>query len=148
MIMVNLVGFVLIVAGYLVCRATAEPSRIQLATSIASGGLVVTLAGNIVWLFGNLREVTRLRRQVLIGSATAKPPDVPAFGSAEGRPPTASVLVSSPSMSRYHRPDCLLVAGKAVKATSLAAHRRAGRKPCQVCRPDAEMEVAGTEATG
>jgi hypothetical protein len=146
-IMVNLVGLVLIVAGYLVCRATAEPSRVQLATSIAAAGLVVTLAGNTVWLFGNLREVTRLRREVLLGPVPAAPSSAVVSGAAERPAPTASILVSSPSMSLYHRPECLMVSGKAVKASSLAAHRRARRRPCQVCLPDAEMEVAGTEAT-
>ena len=146
--MVNLVGLVLIVAGYLVCRATAEPSRVQLATSIAAGGLVVTLAGNTVWLFGNLREVTRLRRQVLLGPVPAAPSSVAVSGAAQRPAPSASVLVSSPSMSLYHRPECLMVSGKAVKAASLASHRRAGRRPCQVCRPDAEVAVVGNEATG
>jgi hypothetical protein len=145
-VMVNAVGLVLIVAGYLVCRDTAEPSRVQLATTIAAGGLVVTLAGNVVWLFGNLREVTRLRRQVLLGPAAAAGsptaatprPLAPERDGDARQVPAPAALVSSPSMSRYHRPDCIMVAGKPVKAASLATHRRAHRQPCQVCRAEAE----------
>lgn len=42
-------------------------------------------------------------------------------------------LVATATMSRYHRPDCPLAAGKAVAADSRAAHERAGRRPCGVC---------------
>lgn len=42
-------------------------------------------------------------------------------------------LVAAATMSRYHRPDCPLAAGKAVTADSRAAHERAGRRPCGVC---------------
>jgi hypothetical protein len=47
----------------------------------------------------------------------------------------ATTLVSMPAMTRYHRPECLLVAGKPVHAAAAAAHARAGRVPCGVCRP-------------
>lgn len=42
-------------------------------------------------------------------------------------------FVAAPSMSRYHRGDCPLAAGKPVAADSRAAHERAGRRPCGVC---------------
>jgi len=48
----------------------------------------------------------------------------------------ATGLVALPESTRYHRPDCQLVAGKPSTTTSSAtAHERAGRRPCGMCQP-------------
>ena len=44
-------------------------------------------------------------------------------------------FVSHPAMTRYHRSGCLAAAGKAVALESRAVHERAGRTPCEMCRP-------------
>lgn len=126
MLVLNLVAAILIIAGFVMARSTADPGRVQIATNIASGGLLVALAGNLVWLFGVLREVTGLRRSVL-GVPPASPDRTPDIRAAPEQ------LVAGPSMTRYHRESCILVRGKEVKTASLSAHRRAGRLPCGVC---------------
>ena len=57
---------------------------------------------------------------------------------ADGRaavPAIDGVLVAGERMTRFHRPTCLAVAGKSVGAAPLGAHRDAGRRPCDLCRP-------------
>ncbi|MEW6471369.1 MAG: hypothetical protein AB1679_03775 [Actinomycetota bacterium] len=44
-------------------------------------------------------------------------------------------FVASKGMTRFHRPDCLMVSGKPVTAASVLAHRSAGRVPCGMCLP-------------
>jgi hypothetical protein len=45
-------------------------------------------------------------------------------------------LVALPESTRYHRPDCQLVAGKlSVTTSSATAHERAGRRRCGMCQP-------------
>jgi hypothetical protein len=42
-------------------------------------------------------------------------------------------LVWGPGMTRYHREGCQLAVGKQVRAASLNAHEKAGRRPCGIC---------------
>ena len=44
-------------------------------------------------------------------------------------------FVSAPAMTRYHRPGCLAAAGKPFTLDARAGHERAGRRPCEMCRP-------------
>ena len=49
--------------------------------------------------------------------------------------PRAGRLVAGADMTRFHRADCPLVAGKRVSAAGREAHVRAGRGACGVCLP-------------
>jgi hypothetical protein len=44
-------------------------------------------------------------------------------------------FVAGPATSRYHRPDCVLVAHKTITSGERRVHERAGRRSCEMCRP-------------
>jgi len=62
---------------------------------------------------------------------TALGPDRPRNATDAGQ----ERFVSAPAMTRYHRPGCLAAAGKPCTLDARAAHERAGRRPCEMCRP-------------
>jgi hypothetical protein len=75
--------------------------------------------------------VGRLPAVETAGSVEAPVPgDADAAEDTAGRPPR---LVWASGMTRYHREDCQLALGKQVRAASLNAHDKAGRRPCDVC---------------
>ena len=66
-------------------------------------------------------ESTRLQLRVAAPTVAAPYPD--------------NTRLSVPGTSRYHLPGCAAVDGKQVERMSLAAHERAGRRPCGLCSP-------------
>ncbi|MHB8463521.1 MAG: hypothetical protein ACYDH6_18635 [Acidimicrobiales bacterium] len=70
--------------------------------------------------------VTRLPLVDIAGSADATDVAVDAGGRR-------ARLVWAPGMTRYHREGCQLALGKQVRAASLNAHEKAGRRPCAMC---------------
>lgn len=122
------IGFVLLLGSWLRTSAVAEFDR-QLPW-VNCGGFGVVVGG------------VALARWVLIGRQRVTARGRELFGeiSEGGRRMTEEVgpsgeFVATDDMTRYHRGHCLLVARKAAHAQSLAAHRSAGRRPCEVCRP-------------
>jgi hypothetical protein len=130
-------------AGLAVCwyRMSGEPRwQDQIAWLIAASGLVllagVALAG---WI---LTEVRRVRHEsALLMSAirvhnlglpslfeAVTPVSSPLDSRDAG--PESTVLVANASMTRKHKPDCLLVQGKQVQPVTDA---QAGLKVCGVC---------------
>ena len=83
------------------------------------------------FLFSGRRTLVRRRRAVFLAYEHPAGPEPSAFGSAA----SDSLPVAAAAMTRYHRPECLLVAGKPVVGANRAAHAEARRKPCGVCRP-------------
>jgi hypothetical protein len=132
-VLVNLIGLVLIVAGWYVAHNTTEPARHLLATNIAIGGLVIALIANAVWVLSGLREVGQLRRHLLdthVAFSLAQQ------ASVNSTAPDDEVLVATPEMTRYHRPGCPAVQGKHVQPASASRHADDGRRPCGICEPD------------
>lgn len=108
--------------------------------NVGTIGVVVLGAGNVVWYLVGRRANGALRRRVHAALA-AQGRGAPIGASATSAPSgesgaTASAsgaLVAGRGMTRFHRPDCLLVAGKTVRPATEATHHRRGRRPCGVC---------------
>ena len=112
-------------AWYEVSASTRLASQVRW-TNVGVAGVIVLGAGNLFWLLRGRRAAGQLKRRLL--PLVAVPEEGPATVAAVR-------LVAGSAMTRFHRSDCPLVAGKSVKAVSEAAHRRAGRQPCGVCEP-------------
>jgi hypothetical protein len=132
-VLVNIVGLVLIVAGWYVAHNTTEPARHLVATNIAVGGLVIALIANVVWVLSGLREVGQLRRHLLDTHAATRLAQTTATSTAATED---DELVATPEMTRYHRPSCPAVQGKRAEPASASTHAKAGRRPCGICQPD------------
>ncbi|MDQ1500564.1 MAG: hypothetical protein QOI86_3904, partial [Actinomycetota bacterium] len=88
---------------------------------VGIGALLAASAAASYWLLQGRRAVVRRRADWVVREAASA-------GVREQ-------LVSLASMTRFHRGECPLVAGKPVVAANRAAHEREGRRPCGVCRP-------------
>lgn len=126
-------------AGVIVCYLTAS-STLELSTQLTCVAVAIILvavagAGWAALLTDGLRSV-RVRRLevardiVLLLETQDQRPKVP-VGASE-----VPSLVSGDRMSKYHRPECLLVKGKQVSAATLSEHAAADRTACDVCKPD------------
>lgn len=107
-------------------------------------GVILLGAGNARWLLRGRLAAGRLRRTVL-GS-----PELAGrlVARSERRDRSAAELampVAAKGMTRYHRPDCPLVADRAVRAARVSTQVKQGRRPCGVCRPDG-AELVGSAA--
>lgn len=93
---------------------------------VALGGAVVA---DCLWLLAGRGAAGRAKRSILddIAGVAAR-----AVEHAGGLPET---LVASTPMTHYHRAGCALAAGKPVRDVTVAAVRRSGRTPCDVCAP-------------
>lgn len=92
--------------------------------AVVLGGL-----GNMTWLLQGRRALA-IRRRALLAEITAR--------AAQDAYPVETSDLAEPRVAvagttRHHRPDCPAVAGKKVQRVSLAAHERAGRRPCGLC---------------
>jgi len=96
-------------------------------TNVGVAGVIVLGAGNLFWLLRGKRATGELRRLLLplVSVADDAPVDVPRAGP----------LVAGADMTRFHRADCPLDAGKRVSAAGREVHVRANREPCGVCLP-------------
>lgn len=125
------IGLTALVVAWFGASGSAELDVQYRWLNVGIAGTVVTGAANVVWLLNGLRAVRERRHRMieaLLGEEAPNEAPVPRPATDDAR------LVAAPSMTRYHRADCLLVAGKAVTASSLRAHRAGGRRPCGVCQ--------------
>ena len=100
--------------------------------NIAMVAVILSGVANGTWfLIG--RMALRKRRQRLLPALLADE-TVPYFGAPLD--PVEPVWVAATGTSRYHRAECLMVAGKAAEPASRVAHEQAGRRPCGVCVGD------------
>jgi hypothetical protein len=127
------------------CLAQAGAAALVLTASLGTGrtghlstqtswvavgvaGIAVAAVSAAVWvLSGNRRLVRRRIRLSAAVGHTFRPRIVPGIETEEP--------VAGPTMSHYHRRDCQLVRGKDARPATAAAHQRAQRTPCAVCRP-------------
>ncbi|MEW6476767.1 MAG: hypothetical protein AB1679_31310 [Actinomycetota bacterium] len=100
--------------------------------AIAVVAALISAAGNGVWLAVLRRAANTRRRAVFARLADrADPSSAPAVAAGPGRPPAVAgrgpVMVAG--LTLRHRPDCPLVAGRAVVPAT------ADTQPCGWCSP-------------
>jgi len=144
LLVANLVGIVAMAAGWWVAHRATDLSDQVAWSNLAIIGLAFTGAADGLWLARG-RQAVRRARQVTVGRIpeVIYPADRPSAATAQGRAAAngnghrvaAGSLLASEQMTRYHHADCLLVAGKPARAAGRSVHERAGRRPCEVCRP-------------
>lgn len=142
-------GLVLLIVSWWAISGTTEFSAHLGWLAIGVGGVVVSALGMGLWLFVGRQRIAirytalaaRARQYAVAAEGTSleagrgggerhqRESQHDAASLDDGRP------VANPRMSRYHRPDCLLVEGKQVKVQKRETHQRAGRRACEVCRP-------------
>jgi len=129
----TVVGLLLIAVAWFGASSSVVVDSQVRWTNIGIGGLILLGAGNLSWILAGRRAVGELRRHLtpLIPLPERRvAPDteaIPPQGAADG------ALVSARGMTRYHRPDCVFVAGKSVQKASERTFRRRGRTPCAAC---------------
>jgi hypothetical protein len=105
-----------ILGGWFVGAGQHSSSDVWPWLALCLAGLGLSLTTNALALLTVRRRITRrLPALTLVAAA----PDTAGGG-----------LVSGNGMTLFHRPDCILVAGKTVEV-----HRGDGRQPCGMCRP-------------
>ncbi len=122
------VGLVLLAMAWVGASGRQETSDQIAWLNLGIVGVLVPAVAGRLWVLRSRRTV-QYRVGMILDAADAVPLDV------IGQPVRPHRLVTAAKMSRFHRPECLLVAGKALSDDSLAAHERAGRRPCEMCRP-------------
>jgi hypothetical protein len=92
--------------------------------NVSVAGMAVAGFANAGWLFHRHRLFRRrARRLSALGSTTLL------------RIPAGSGFVAVAGVTRYHRSECALVTGRAVRTAARADHEGLGRRPCGLCRP-------------
>jgi hypothetical protein len=121
-------GFLLLLIAWIRTASLADFDRQLSWVNCGGFGLVVGGVALGRWVLIGRQRVTDRGRD-LFGQISG-------WGSATGAEGVPSgEFVATDEMTRYHSPQCLLVARKPTRARSLTAHRSAGRRPCEVCRP-------------
>ena len=122
-------GLLLVAIGYWGVSGTRVLSAQMGSVWLASAGVVVSGTGVAAAVASGRRRLSQ-RRGVVLPDAADVVLEPGATTSAFTREP-----VTATGMTRFHRPDCSFVAGKAVTAAPVAEHQKANRQPCAVCRP-------------
>jgi len=107
--------------------------------NLAVGGVILVGIGAALWVLAGMRANSELRRLVLAELRSYTDPDAAAAAprlpvdSHNGSESGAEVgtFVTARGMTRYHRPTCVLVAGKTVEHFDSVP---ADRRPCDICR--------------
>lgn len=93
------------------------------------GAIVAALVASVangLWLVAGMRQL-RARRRLLIETWPRASATVATTRELE--------VVTAERMTTYHRPSCLLVAGKALRSGTRAALERRHKRPCGMCQP-------------
>lgn len=107
-------------------RAGAQVAWVNVGVAaLILGGL-----GNMTWLLQGRRALA-IRRRALLAEISTRADSPLAYPTDLTSMPAARVAVRG--TIHHHRPDCAAVVGKKVQQMSLAAHERAGRRPCGLC---------------
>jgi hypothetical protein len=123
-------GLAAVVIGWVVISGTTVWRTQVIWTAVATGGVAIASTGAGLWLIAGFGTVARERRAVielLRQTRTAAP--------AAQLDLADDTVVTAPSMTRFHRPDCPLVKGKSVSAATYAAVARRNLQPCGMCQP-------------
>ena len=141
------VGGIVIAVSWYVGAGDASFNRQIGPLDAAVAGVVVSGLGNAVWLLRGRRALGERRRALLADPVVAVDTDGPGavrrVSSSAGAGPAgaassdaaAEALVAGEGLLRFHRPDCVLAAGRDWTGATREQHEDAGRSPCGVCRP-------------
>jgi hypothetical protein len=124
-----------LVASWVAVSTTVDWSRQMIWLAVGVAGVVVVGCSSGRWLLVGFRGVHQRQRLVEARTAALDQALLVVFGHHDDVAPGRQVLVSGPTMNRYHLASCPLVKGKQVSAASLRRHAAAGRSPCGVCQP-------------
>jgi hypothetical protein len=124
-VVADVVGAALLTLGWWVASRRVTVSDQIPWVDVSVTGVALAGFANAGWLFRRHQLVRRrARRLSLLGQTTLL-----------RMPAEATGFVALPGVTRYHRPHCALVTGRAARAAARADHERLGRRPCGVCRP-------------
>ena len=98
--------------------------------NLAIVGVVVANAAGVLLLLAGRRSVTA-RRVAVLGAVPKGQEQVVAITA----PASSVVLVGGEGLTHFHRADCAMAAGRDWPTLERAAHERAGRTACGVCKP-------------
>jgi hypothetical protein len=128
-IAVGLVGYVVAALGWwFASREAALDDQVGFA-ALGVGGCALVAYANITWLLQGRFAIVQRHRQLLsdVIAPVSKPFDH-ADADDDG-------VVAGPGLALFHRPDCVLVAGRGWPVLDGADGPRDGRVPCGICRP-------------
>ena len=134
------VGGIVIAAAWYVCAGEASFAQQIGPLNAAVAGLLLSGAGNTVWLLKGRRVLGERRRALLpdvLVPLESPPVDVADAARVDGGLEDQHALfVAGDGMERYHRPTCPLAVGRqGWTAMTAERHVAAGRRACGVCRP-------------
>ena len=98
--------------------------------NIAIVGVVVANAAGVLLLLAGRRSVTARRLGVL--GAVPKTQEKAVVIVA---PASSTHIVGGEGLTHFHRADCAMAVGRDWPELDRAAHERAGRTACGVCKP-------------
>ncbi|MGQ0843750.1 MAG: hypothetical protein ACT4QF_06410 [Sporichthyaceae bacterium] len=122
-------GLVLLVAGYAVVANEVTYDDQEPGLALAASGTAVAMLAGAFLLFAGRRVVVRRRVAVLGLVPVAAEAVVVSLGAV------STSLVAGEGLTKYHRSDCPLAAGRDWPEADAAQHAQAGLAPCGVCRP-------------
>jgi hypothetical protein len=124
------IGAVLFLVGMrVVANETTYDDQVP-GINLAIVGVVLANAAGVLLLLAGRRSVTARRVGVLGAVPPAREKAV-----AITAPASSSALVGGEGLTHYHRSDCVMAAGRDWAELDRAAHERAGRTACGVCKP-------------
>ncbi|HEX4101929.1 MAG TPA: hypothetical protein VHY21_15530 [Pseudonocardiaceae bacterium] len=134
--MATFAGAALEAAGWWNTSGTRDVSEQMVGLDIATGGTIILAAAQGWWLYGQRRRFQLALRSAVAGSPEALlsgPPVLPDAPPQRAVHAATPVPVATEAMRLFHRPDCELALGKALRPVSEL--RTTGRRPCGMCRP-------------
>ncbi len=129
----SLLGLGGIVLSWWMVAGSAATATQQSWLDLGVVALLLAATGDALYLLNGRRAVRREQQALSLRLAALADGD--AAADAASTASDSGLVVTAPRMSRYHRPDCLLVRGKTVSRGTMAENRGAGRRPCGVCTP-------------
>jgi hypothetical protein len=98
--------------------------------NLAIVGVVLANAAGVLLLLAGRRSVTA-RRVAVLGAVPKSQEKVATIAA----PASSAHLVGGEGLTHFHRADCAMAAGRDWPELDQAAHERAGRTACGVCKP-------------
>jgi hypothetical protein len=129
-----------LLVGWIGCRNTSHWGDQQGWLALAIVALIISTASVAGWFRTGLRNVRRLQ-YALAGVARTHLATTATVAHTERTEPDAWPLVMVDGLTLYHRPDCLLVTGKAVRPSEGAT---AVLTECRMC----SMSELASESVG
>jgi len=127
LIATDVVALALILVGWYLASGSSRRAQVP-GINLAIGALALSAVAHGVWISRARRAVGTYRVRIL-------PAALVTDRSRAMASLTETDPVASAEMALYHRPACLLVAGKLVSRQPRPGHESAGRRPCGVCQP-------------